>query len=108
MNKHRSRRRNLRILIDRAGGVAEFADAIGINRAVVHGLCKPKTKANISDELARRIELVCRKPHEWMDCMHPDEQSTLADTLEQVEKLNARKFRETQRVIWKAMLDRKR
>ena len=40
--------------------------------------------------------------------MHPDEQSTLADTLEQVEKLNARKFRETQRVIWKAMLDRKR
>lgn len=68
------RRDNLERLIKErfAGRRKAFADALGFQPALVSRYLstKPNTRKNIGGALARKIELVCKLPENWMDAPH--------------------------------------
>ncbi|MCO6427540.1 helix-turn-helix transcriptional regulator [Nitrosomonas communis] len=69
----------LRILVDEAGGINEFANQIGKQYAQVsqwlNQSVDPKTgrKRSMSDDTVRNIETICKKPRGWMDQPIPEE-----------------------------------
>ncbi len=70
------RRDNLeRLINERFGGrKKDFADAMNYSQPGLvsrYLSTKPGTKKNIGSTVARKIELVCKLPENWMDSPHP-------------------------------------
>jgi hypothetical protein len=64
------RRWNARVLADRAGGVARFAERIERAQAQVSHVIGKNPIKPIETKLARHIESACDVPHGWLDSPH--------------------------------------
>lgn len=79
------RRRNLRILVERAEGIEPFSVLVGTSRQFVQMLIRPHSMRSIGNEFARTVEQACGRPKNWMD--HPnDETAITADAFEHIER----------------------
>lgn len=67
------RRANLRLLIVEFGTQAKLAVASGTEAAYISQILSDKTKREIGDDLARRLEKASKKPHGWLDHSHTEE-----------------------------------
>lgn len=71
------RKINLRALLKKAKRI-DFAEEVGTSPAYLSQILSKKTKAEIGDELARRIEARKSLPRGWMDTLdHRDRQRSL-------------------------------
>lgn len=70
MDSKSIRKRNLASLIELHGSQNALAMAVDTDPAYISQIMSDKTKANIGDALARKIETSLGKPHGWMDLDH--------------------------------------
>ncbi len=101
------RRRNLRIVVDRAGSVTAFCAKLGVTRQRVHVLIRPHATRNIGDEFARKIETVYNLRKNWMDHVN-QERSNIADAFEQIERdqvSHPDRIAEAKREVWRIYKD---
>lgn len=73
MNAKQHRKLNAALLVREVGGVTSLAKLAGTAQSYLSQIIGPKAKREMGDELARRIEYVCGKPHGWMDASHIEE-----------------------------------
>jgi hypothetical protein len=85
------RKYNLELLINESGlRKGKFADKIDTAPAYISQILSTKTKRDMGNELARKIELIVNKPYGWMDETHYEdlEQKTADPLVEAIEKLS--------------------
>lgn len=70
MDAKQIRRANLAALIAKEGKAAAVAEKVGTAAAYLSQILSEKTKAQVGDDLARRIESAYGLPHGWMDERH--------------------------------------
>jgi transcriptional regulator with XRE-family HTH domain len=73
MDVNEIRRIRIRELIDLEGSIAAFAEKIGSNPDYISSILSEKTKRNLGDDLARRIERKYGLPHGALDRSVGDE-----------------------------------
>jgi SOS-response transcriptional repressor LexA len=61
---------NLRTLIKESRSASALAGACGTSSAYISQILSKKTKGNIGNGLARRLELATNKPRGWLDQLH--------------------------------------
>lgn len=72
------RKINLRALIKATGSRKKFAEDVDTAPAYISQIFSAKTKAEVGDELARKIEVKKNLPRGWMDTLdHRDRQGSL-------------------------------
>lgn len=64
------RRENLRALLNEFGTATALASAAGTDAAYLSQIKSTKTKREIGDNLARRLEKAANKDRGWMDQLH--------------------------------------
>jgi SOS-response transcriptional repressor LexA len=70
MDAKQIRRANLASIIAKEGKAAAVAEKVGTAAAYLSQILSGKTKANVGDDLARRVETAYGKPYGWMDERH--------------------------------------
>ena len=78
MDSKSIRKRNLAALIELYGSQHALAMAVDTDPAYISQIMSEKSKANIGDTLARKIEKSLEKPHGWMDIDHNADTSSTA------------------------------
>lgn len=71
MDAKEIRLRNLRELIREAGGQRKLAALARVNPAYLSQILSARTRRQMGDVVARRLEAGLGKPHGWMDILHP-------------------------------------
>jgi SOS-response transcriptional repressor LexA len=71
MDAKEIRLRNLRELIREAGGQRKLAALARVNPAYLSQILSARTRRQMGDVVARRLEQGTGKPHGWMDTLHP-------------------------------------
>ena len=82
-----TRAKNLALLVEAAGGVAEFADIVDTNPQNIQNYIE--TKLSIGDEFAAHIEFSLDLPARWLDRSHEEENvvQELRTIIEKAKKL---------------------
>lgn len=70
MDAKEIRLRNLRRLIEEAGGQRRLASRGRVNPAYLSQILSERTRRSMGAEVARRLEQGMGKPHGWMDVLH--------------------------------------
>lgn len=70
MDAKQIRRENLAALIRKEGKAITVAEKAGTAPAYLSQILSTKTKAQVGDDLARRLEVAYQLPHGWMDTPH--------------------------------------
>lgn len=71
------RKQNLLILIKEVGKKSDLAKLADTDPAYISQVLSEKTKRNIGDDFARKLEKGCKKPRGWMDVYHSIEENKL-------------------------------
>jgi hypothetical protein len=74
MDNKMVRRANLSLLVHEVGSVTALAKMVSTAQSYLSQIIGPRPVRSVGDELARRLEFVCKKPHGWMDVTHETEQ----------------------------------
>lgn len=78
MDAKEIRKINLRALIKLSGSRKKFAEEVDTAPAYISQIFSAKTKADVGDELARKIEVKKNLPRGWMDTLdHRDRQHSI-------------------------------
>lgn len=88
-NSKQTRRTNMQLLIEKEQSKAAFARKVGTDPAYVSQILSDKTRAEIGDTFARKIEKAYNLPHGWMDNVQAQNKSESAGT-ELIESVSAR------------------
>lgn len=86
MNSKDYRKLNTLMLIKEVGSVSALAALAGSSQSYLSQIVGPNAKREMGDDIARRLEYVCKKPHGWIDEIHIEE-SKLAKAREIYEVL---------------------
>lgn len=68
------RRANLALLVDEVGSVTALAKMANSAQAYLSQIIGPRPVRSVGDDLARRLEHVCRKSTGWMDQSHVEDE----------------------------------
>ncbi len=83
MDAKQIRKANLATLIFREGKAAAVAEKVGTAAAYLSQILSAKTKAQVGDDLARRIETAYGLPRGWMDVIHEEGTESVERKIEQ-------------------------
>lgn len=78
MNVKEIRRKNLRALSRKVGGVTQLAERLSKLQSQISHLIGTNPIKNIGDKLATQVEKAFNLPHGWLDHLHPDLQEESA------------------------------
>ena len=81
MNSKDYRKLNTLLLAKEVGSISALASLAGSSQSYLSQIIGAGGKRDMGDELARRLEYVCNRPHGWLDEPHI-EQSKLAKARE--------------------------
>lgn len=68
------RKLNALLLAQEVGSLSALAKLAGTAQSYLSQIIGPKGQRDMGDDLARRLEFVCKKPHGWMDAPHIDDE----------------------------------
>lgn len=67
---------NLRELLKNAYSASALAKAVGTSPAYISQILSKKTKGNVGNRLARKLEIAANKPLGWLDQLHDGQAAT--------------------------------
>lgn len=73
---------NMQYLISSVKTIEVFADLVGTNASYISQVQSKKSKKNVGNVLARKIESSFNKEHGWMDKLHNDDAPTILNDKE--------------------------
>ena len=82
MNLKEIRRKNLEIVISKAGSAAKLASITDLSASAISQIKSEKHKRNIGDKIARKIETDMSLSYGWMDQLHSEEKETELSNVE--------------------------
>ena len=68
------RRANVALLAKEVGSVTALAQLGNTSQSYLSQIIGPTPRRHVGDDLARRLEYVCRKPANWLDVLHVDDE----------------------------------